>query len=225
MWSIFLVPGYRVCEQAGCSSRGLKNSLHELTCSECAHPLGLRMKLDRRVLTLAVGVVTLLGLVIGFGLRAARLRHVAASEAAVLEERRAAVEQSLSRGRALVAERLIEEARAEFEHATEIDPTSSMAWANLGAARMLLGQADAALDAYDRALELDPDNWLAHYNLALASARSGDRRAAFDHISQALTALPPGADRERRALIRDLLEEPAFAELRSDPRFSQILER
>ncbi|NJL26961.1 MAG: hypothetical protein HC897_03295, partial [Thermoanaerobaculia bacterium] len=59
----------------------------------------------------------------------------------------------------------------------------------------------------------------------LASARSGDRRAAFDHISKALAALPPSADRERRALLRDLLEDPSLTKLRSDPRFSQILER
>jgi tetratricopeptide (TPR) repeat protein len=141
-----------------------------------------------------------------------------------LGEKLEAANRSVARGRLLVEQRLPEEARGEFQRATEVDPANSMAWANLGAVHQLLGSSQQGLDCYDRAIELDPRNWLAHFNVALDAARQGNRRSAFDHVAAALAALPATAGRERRALMRDLLENPSFEALRRDPRFGEILD-
>ncbi len=49
------------------------------------------------------------------------------------------------------------EARANFQEATERDPSLAEAWNNLGYARRKLGDYEAALAAYARALALRPD--------------------------------------------------------------------
>ncbi len=134
-------------------------------------------------------------------------------------------QQSLSRGNALVRQRQYAEAHAEYLRATEADPEDPVAWANLGASHMLLGRPEEAAVCYDRALRIDEHNWLAHYNRGLLAARKGDRESAFHHFEQALTWVPSAADRERGAMIRDLLEEPSLADLRGDPRFAEILNR
>lgn len=141
-----------------------------------------------------------------------------------LEKRLENAGRSLTQGRLYAADNQPQEALKEFASATEIDPGNSMAWANLGAAKALLGENEEAINCYERALELDAGNWLAHFNWALASARSGNRRTAFEHISAALGALPQDAGRERRALMRDLQENPAFSDLRGDPRFGEIVD-
>jgi tetratricopeptide (TPR) repeat protein len=115
------------------------------------------------------------------------------------------------------------EARRAFTHATESDPGNPLAWANLGAVDILLGQKDEARTCYGRALALDPGNWLAHYNLGLLAARSGDRESAFAHFSGALTSLPATATRERGEVVGGLLHEPGLDEFRRDPRFSDLL--
>jgi tetratricopeptide (TPR) repeat protein len=130
--------------------------------------------------------------------------------------------RSLARGNALMARRMVAEARNEFRLATEVDPENSMAWANLGAAESTLGRRAEAKTGLDRALQLDPANWLAHYNLGLLAVREGDRTSAFHHFEQALATRDPGGQ-ERRALVHELLSEPVLAALRQDPRFEELL--
>lgn len=134
-------------------------------------------------------------------------------------------QRSLGRGNALIRQRQYAEAHAEFLRATETDPEDPLLWASLGASHMLLGRAEEAAVCYDRALRIDERHWLAHYNRGLLAARKGDQEGAFHHFEQALTWVPPSADRERRAMIQDLLEEPSLAALRGDPRFAEILSR
>lgn len=129
----------------------------------------------------------------------------------------------LARGKELVERHRISEARHEFLAATESDPQAPLAWANLGAAEVLLGQTEQAREAYRKSLELDPGNWLAHFNLALLAARGGDREEALEHLEKSLASLPATATRERRALVRGVLHEPALATVRDDPRVADLL--
>jgi tetratricopeptide (TPR) repeat protein len=140
-----------------------------------------------------------------------------------IAQRVQASNHSLSRGSSLMARGMVAEARGEFQQATESDPVSSMAWANLGAAESTLGHPDEARRSLDQALRLDAGNWLAHYNLGLLAARSGDRDSALRHCEQALGSLPGSMDRERRALVHELLQDPSLAEVRKDPRFEELL--
>lgn len=140
-----------------------------------------------------------------------------------LERRIREADESIARGKELVDLERYAEALRELQAATEKDPGNSIAWADLGAAAVLAGNPGQAQEAYRKALALDPQSWLAHYNLALLCARRGDREAAFDHLRRALAALPDTADRERRAMVRGLLEEPSLGPLRDDPRFADLL--
>lgn len=149
-------------------------------------------------------------------------RSAAATYVAEQERRIEEANRSLSFGRMLITSDP-GEAREHFKRATEIDPGSGMAWANLGAAEMVLGREARARDSYRHAIEVDPGNWLAHFNLGLAAARSGDPDGALQHLEKALAALPPQAGRERQALLDDLGANPAFAELRKDRRFGAMV--
>jgi predicted Zn-dependent protease len=97
----------------------------------------------------------------------------------------------------------------------EVEPDNAKALAALGELCLKTGRADDARAALDRAVELDPalaDPWL---DLAVLLAPGGDRDAIIDHLKRALRN---GCRRFRR--IRD---EPAFAGLRDDPEFQQLL--
>jgi tetratricopeptide (TPR) repeat protein len=131
--------------------------------------------------------------------------------------------RSISQGKALAGQGKYEEARLALDRATQTDPGNAIAWANLGALHVLLGQPLEARTCYEKALSRDPDNWLAHYNLGVLAARSGDRESAFLHLQQALSTLPAHASQERREVIDGLLREPDLEDLRRDPRFTNLL--
>lgn len=132
-------------------------------------------------------------------------------------------QRSNSRGSSLVRQRQYEEARSEFQNATEADPGDPIAWANLGAAYMLLGNENDAASCYERALAIDESHWLVRYNLGVLAARKGDSENAFRHFEKALTSIPKTADRERRAIVQELLDDPSLNDLRSHPRFVEIM--
>lgn len=133
------------------------------------------------------------------------------------------VNHHLSRGKTLVARGELEEARAEFLRATEADPRDPLAWTQLGAVNAVLGRRDEAFACYDTALSLQPRQWLAHYNLGLLAVRDGDVETGLTHLERSVASLPATAARERRALIQELLDEPALETLRGDPRFADLL--
>jgi tetratricopeptide (TPR) repeat protein len=95
----------------------------------------------------------------------------------------------LTKGRALSTQKKYAEALPFFERATQLDPRSFDAWANLGFCRKELNQPQQALVAYERALGLDSKQawvWtntasalidLKRYQEALAAA---ERSIAID---------------------------------------------
>jgi Flp pilus assembly protein TadD len=67
-----------------------------------------------------------------------------------------------------VAQRgLWKEASYRWERATEIDPTYSAAWNNLGIGYEQLGRFDDARRAYEKALEVEPNNTYIRNNYDL----------------------------------------------------------
>lgn len=140
-----------------------------------------------------------------------------------LRSRIESAHQSLARGKEFLREEKYAEARLEILRATQSDPRDAVAWANLGVVNIAMGRLEEARNCYSKALQLDSGNWVAHYNLGLLSERNGDRETAFRHFEQALAALGPAAARERKAVIENLLHEPALAELRQDSRFPDLL--
>lgn len=147
---------------------------------------------------------------------------VAALERRLLDRLESSGEH-LRRGKRLVERRMFAVAEQEYRRATEIDPGDPLAWAQLGAVLAGLSRSAEAFAAYQRALELDPESWLAHYNLAVWYARNGEVGEALGEIEEALVSVPlrPGA--ERQAVIQALLEEPALAAVRGDPRFADLI--
>jgi tetratricopeptide (TPR) repeat protein len=93
------------------------------------------------------------------------------------------VSDLLTQGRALQAQQKHAEALPFFQRATQLDPNSFDAWANLGYALNSLGRHAEALPAEERATKLDPNNAAAWCNKggALGSlGRFGEALAAFD---------------------------------------------
>lgn len=119
-------------------------------------------------------------------------------------------------------------ARDHFHRATQLDPESPVAWANLGGAHLELGALAAAEAALRRALALEPANIVAHYNLGTCLAGQGVAGEALDHLERALMLLetpgqPSGLD--RRTLVEDLKRNPHFAPVRASTRFAALVER
>jgi hypothetical protein len=126
-------------------------------------------------------------------------RHIALGTQA-LEERR---------GRA---------ARAEFEKALAAKEDPARAYLGLGEAAVLLGENDAAIDAYKKAFQYAPGG-LVLYNLACAQARKGDLEEAFQALEDAMKHGFGAAD--------EMAKDPDLAALRTQDtvRFQALLQR
>jgi len=137
-----------------------------------------------------------------------------------------AAAKMVSEGQGLMARGRHRDARDAFARATELDEENAFAWANLGAAEMILGEPSAARRAYDVALRADRDNWLALYNLGVYFVRTGDTRQAFQRLDDSLRVLEEqGSQKELRAVLNDLETSSTFSEVRNDPRFRNLLAR
>lgn len=77
------------------------------------------------------------------------------------------------RGVALVELQRIDEARAAFEQALQIDPKFAPSLVNLGNLYLEAGEIDEAIRQYESALRSDEDYALAHHNLGVAYKRMG----------------------------------------------------
>jgi len=126
-------------------------------------------------------------------------RHIALGTQA-LEERR---------GRA---------ARTEFEKALALKEDPARAYLGLGESAVLLGENDAAIDAYRKAFQYAPGG-LVLYNLACAQARKGDLEEAFQALEDAMKHGFSAAD--------EMAKDPDLAALRTQDavRFQTLLQR
>ncbi|HXX31588.1 MAG TPA: hypothetical protein VEJ89_12875 [Myxococcaceae bacterium] len=126
-------------------------------------------------------------------------RHIALGTQA-LEERR---------GRA---------ARAEFEKALAAKEDPARAYLGLGESAVLLGENDAAIEAYRKAFQYAPGG-LVLYNLACAQARKGDLEEAFQALEDAMKHGFSAAD--------DMARDPDLAALRTQDavRFQTLLQK
>lgn len=200
----------------------------EAHCERCERTRGSS---SRRTGVVAVALGLAVFAVGGWALRAAvdrlsphggaRPSPAAASPRAAGDPEAAA--EHLRRGSSLVEQRDFAAAESEFRRATESDPGDPLAWAQLGAVLALLRRDQEAFTCYQRALDLDPASWLAHYNLAVWHARRGELEKSLARADAALASVPPWAVADRRAVVHALLEEPALASLRADPRFPGLL--
>ncbi len=83
--------------------------------------------------------------------------------------------------------RLYGEAEEILEQAVALDPASSDAWSNLGAARRQMGQTVDAAEAFRRAYELSPDHAETMSHLALAYIDAKDWPQAVALLEKATT--------------------------------------
>ncbi|MGY8823951.1 MAG: tetratricopeptide repeat protein [Candidatus Latescibacterota bacterium] len=80
------------------------------------------------------------------------------------------------------------QARADFEHALALDPSSAEAWNNLGNALLALGQTAQAQRALEAAVNADPSLADAHYNLGSLFLQQGQLDQARRAYLAAMTA-------------------------------------
>jgi tetratricopeptide (TPR) repeat protein len=107
------------------------------------------------------------------------------------ETTRARIVQLLARaGNLLIEGKQMEEARALFRQATQIDPMQPALWEKLGLTSTALGDANAALAAYRRATEIDgtrAEGWLA---IGVQQMLAGDADAALESLGRAVELNP-----------------------------------
>ena len=104
-----------------------------------------------------------------------------------------------------------DKAAAIFEKVIALKPDAIQAHINLATTHLKQNRPDLAIESCRRALRIAPNIALAHYNLACAHAINAEHAEAIDALGTAVE-LDPG--------IKELAEkEPAFDNLRSDPRY------
>jgi tetratricopeptide (TPR) repeat protein len=113
------------------------------------------------------------------------------------------VSTTFYRGLAALQVGLLENAVNDFTEATMLVPPEPAVWANLGVARMRLGDLEAAAEPVGRALSLAPDN----ADMTLLAARMEIARGRLDdgvaHLRRAVDLDPRGL-RARFALAEEL---------------------
>jgi NAD-dependent dihydropyrimidine dehydrogenase PreA subunit len=96
-----------------------------------------------------------------------------------------------------------EEARAAFERALDLDPTSIEARENLAGVLCQLGRFADGVVQYERALQQNPNDADTHTLCARALMELGDRTRAIEHMREAVRIAPERAELQR--VLRDLL--------------------
>ena len=121
-----------------------------------------------------------------------------------------------------------------YQKALELRETSASFHSNLGTAYFVRKQYDKASAEYLRALELDPDIF-ERQSATGVSARlpSPSERARFSYVIAKMYAKSGNADRcllyLKRAMeagyagIRDVYTDEEFAQVRKDPRFTELM--
>ncbi|ODS55713.1 MAG: hypothetical protein ABS36_08925 [Acidobacteria bacterium SCN 69-37] len=85
----------------------------------------------------------------------------------LLADRRSDAKSQVEFGIVVAQRGLWREAASRWERATEIDPTYSAAWNNLGVGYEQLGRFDDARRAYEKALDVEPNNTYIRNNYDL----------------------------------------------------------
>jgi hypothetical protein len=88
-------------------------------------------------------------------------------------------------GTQAMEERRGKAARAEFEKALAANENPAQVYLGLGQAAVLLGENDAAIEAYKKAFQYAPGGTVL-YNLACAQARKGDLEESFESLEEAM---------------------------------------
>ena len=121
-----------------------------------------------------------------------------------------------------------------YEKAITLSPDSASYYNNLGAAHFAKRQFDQAAANYQKAVELDPEIF-EHSSRAGVQAQlpSPEDRARYDYVLAKLYAKMGVADRSlhylRKAMeegykdIGDVYKDGEFAEIRKDPRFTELM--
>jgi len=76
-----------------------------------------------------------------------------------------------------------------FGHATRVQPRSSIAWTNYGAAHNKLGNQEAAAVAFEKSFAMQPD-YVVAMNLGSLASKSGDREEAIQWHRKSLSIHP-----------------------------------
>jgi tetratricopeptide (TPR) repeat protein len=97
-------------------------------------------------------------------------------------------------GLALASKRRLEEAKAQFEEALEINPNLAEAHHNLGRALAFTGQLEQAIPHFEKAIAIKPNFAEAHYNLGRALAAKGQLDEAMPHFEEAIAINPSFAE-------------------------------
>lgn len=97
-------------------------------------------------------------------------------------------------------------AAAEFRRAIEIDPTSAVAFSNLGIALRLTGKLHDARQAFERSLAINALNAEAHGNLGNLLRDLGELDAAIQSLQECVRLLQPEAPDAYAFLAGALLE-------------------
>ena len=102
-----------------------------------------------------------------------------------------------------------------FAASAHAEQRNAAAWRAQGTAELRLHRFDGAIAAFQRSLALQPDSPRVFYSLGVAYAGKHDPVRAFEWLERA------GAT--HRFDMTEITEEPNFAALRADPRFTKLL--
>jgi tetratricopeptide (TPR) repeat protein len=103
------------------------------------------------------------------------------------------------------AEGKLEEARADYQRAIQLDPQNLSFHLNLGSALARLGKKKEAVQVYEEALRINPEAALAHYSLGIVLAEEGNWRDASDCFRRAMTLAAQAGQFELESQIRERL--------------------
>ena len=109
------------------------------------------------------------------------------------------------------------EAIGESQKARQIAGTIAEPLSSLGRAYALKGEVSEARKVLVELTELSKNNWVSPYNFAVIYAALGDKDQAMASLEKAFE--------ERSWYVTDLAVDPKVDNLRSDPRFADLLRR
>jgi tetratricopeptide (TPR) repeat protein len=146
---------------------------------------------------------------------------------AIIEKNPASSEAYMNIGHALFDKGLLDQAKAHFQKALELDSnnpsTAKRAYMNLGNVLSREDRLDEAIIDFEKALKIDPNYGAAHSSLGRVLRRKGQWKQAIFHIQKSLETLP------RSAMIHStlawMLATCSDSSLRNGPRAVDLAER